>query len=485
MFLISIILSGLIIGLLASAIKKRFSTWVFILIALIGALVGGFISFGDSTFLLAYPMFNIWTVPVLGALLFSGLVIFADRRKIVAAIATALIIIAAVFGLVYSDGAQTNLAPFFSEELQRAGIERVGHPIEGFSAQMYLEAFPGFIASDFNDVESLEGVYKIENGEITYKRIAPLPATSAEDVISEAGYKTLLENFAERVGVRVATEADITTILEKLREGDIEQESYIHEDFSIWHPEGWYAHENTTGVIFTKNEDLEMPKNTEGFALGPQFQVIVQNMSAEDLFEQNLWTDGSEFLISKEPTRIKTEEGARIVTEAAGTSGEVLHYVLESKDGRVFTLAHYPYERGSSDTDDFEQAVQTFMINYTIDGTTNGNGLTGILPFKSGVEGRVLLGPTCPVQKDPPDPNCADKGHATTVQVIEKNSPKSSLFSSVETDKEGNYKVMLPPGEFRLQALGGQPFPRCEWQTVTIKPDTMIKVDLLCDTGIR
>jgi len=119
------------------------------------------------------------------------------------------------------------------------------------------------------------------------------------------------------------------------------------------------------------------------------------------------------------------------------------------------------------------------------DGGNAGGGGQGIAPFKSGVMGKVLLGPTCPVMRNPPDPKCADRGYATTVQVIQKNSPKSSLFSSVETDKEGNYRVMLPPGEYSLQALGGQPFPSCGWQDVTIESDVLSNVDLSCDTGIR
>jgi hypothetical protein len=56
---------------------------------------------------------------------------------------------------------------------------------------------------------------------------------------------------------------------------------------------------------------------------------------------------------------------------------QLLHYVFDAKDGRVFTVSIYPYEAGSQDTDDFERAVQSFMINYIFDGTANGNGTTG------------------------------------------------------------------------------------------------------------
>jgi hypothetical protein len=110
----------------------------------------------------------------------------------------------------------------------------------------------------------------------------------------------------------------------------------------------------------------------------------MQNMSAEELFEQSLWTDGSEFLITKELVRIRTQEATRVVTNATGATGEVLSYVFESTDGRVFILSHYPYERGSRDTDDFERAVQTFMINYVIDGT---QGIGDEVPLGRKVEG--------------------------------------------------------------------------------------------------
>ncbi|MDD5433145.1 MAG: hypothetical protein PHE77_00580 [Candidatus Pacebacteria bacterium] len=113
------------------------------------------------------------------------------------------------------------------------------------------------------------------------------------------------------------------------------------------------------------------------------------------------------------------------------------------------------------------------------------NGGTGILPFDSGVEGVVMLGPTCPAIKDPPEPDCADKPYATIIQVIAVGSPKSSPFATVDSDQQGKYKIMLPPGEYALQAVGGEVLPRCETKNITIEPAKILEANLSCDTGIR
>ena len=110
---------------------------------------------------------------------------------------------------------------------------------------------------------------------------------------------------------------------------------------------------------------------------------------------------------------------------------------------------------------------------------------TDISPLDSGVEGIVALGPTCPVMRNPPDPTCADKPYSTTIQVINIGSPRSSPFTTVTSDKEGKYKIMLPPGEYALQPIGGSVMPRCETKNIKIEPVKVINVNLSCDTGIR
>lgn len=263
----------------------------------------------------------------------------------------------------------SDLSGFFSDELQRAGVERVGMPIEGFSAFIYLEAFPGFEESDFDGVQSLEGIYKLEGDKLEYVRTAGDLVTSAEETISEEGYVTLLENFSMRVGIEIESEEDIAALLEKLREGDVYPDSFIYDDFSIWLPEGWYPYEFEYSVLFVHDPDLEFPGATEGYALAPWIQVGLQEIDIETMFEQNLWTEGSEALVSMNDVMIGNDQRIRVVTNAAGAGGQLLNYVFDAGDGRVFTVSIYPYEAGSQDTDDFERAVQSFMINYVFDGS--------------------------------------------------------------------------------------------------------------------
>lgn len=102
----------------------------------------------------------------------------------------------------------------------------------------------------------------------------------------------------------------------------------------------------------------------------------------------------------------------------------------------------------------------------------------------SGVAGIVTIGPTCPVVRQG-DISCADKPYSTTIQVIEVGSPKNSPFTTTESAQDGKYKINLPPGEYSIQPVGGSVMPRCEWKNITIKPSTMLNVNLFCDSGIR
>jgi len=87
-----------------------------------------------------------------------------------------------------------------------------------------------------------------------------------------------------------------------------------------------------------------------------------------------------------------------------------------------------------------------------IGGGDDGGGGGSIAPYHSGVRGSVLLGPTCPVERNPPDPGCAPRPYQTMVNVY--RSGNTHVFANVKTAADGSFEFSLPPGEYTLSADG-------------------------------
>lgn len=102
---------------------------------------------------------------------------------------------------------------------------------------------------------------------------------------------------------------------------------------------------------------------------------------------------------------------------------------------------------------------------------------------KGKVEGRVTLSPTCPVERMPPDPNCAPKPYATSIDILKTGS--SSVVTSIQSDASGAFNVSLDAGSYTLHAGGGKMLPRCTDVSVEVKNGQIIIADISCDTGIR
>jgi hypothetical protein len=103
----------------------------------------------------------------------------------------------------------------------------------------------------------------------------------------------------------------------------------------------------------------------------------------------------------------------------------------------------------------------------------------------SGIIGTVLLGPTCPVEKNPPDPKCADKLFATTLEII--SADKTQIIKQITSDSSGRFAVNLVPGEYLIQSVPNTNIlPRCSSNgTIVVVADQYTKADVSCDTGIR
>ena len=118
----------------------------------------------------------------------------------------------------------------------------------------------------------------------------------------------------------------------------------------------------------------------------------------------------------------------------------------------------------------------------TATSTTEGGG-GSILPYTSGVRGTVSLGPTCPVMREPPDPQCADKAYATAVLVYRAGAKVPFIIGNSGVD--GAFAFSLPPGLYTLSVGGDKTLPRCAGADVTVAPSGYTTATISCDTGIR
>ena len=107
------------------------------------------------------------------------------------------------------------------------------------------------------------------------------------------------------------------------------------------------------------------------------------------------------------------------------------------------------------------------------------------LPDATGIRGTVSAGPTCPVQRDPPDPNCAERPVAGAVLVF--TDAAGTEVGRVTSAADGSFSVELAPGTYRVTAqpvegLMGTPAPM-DAEVAAGQPMTELQVSY--DTGIR
>jgi hypothetical protein len=114
-----------------------------------------------------------------------------------------------------------------------------------------------------------------------------------------------------------------------------------------------------------------------------------------------------------------------------------------------------------------------------------GNSTSTVTSTQRGaiVEGIVLLGPICPVERIPPDPNCAPKPYQTSI-TISKNSEPSKIILTIQSNASGTFNTSLPIGKYVFYPTGGSVYPRCDEKLVDVIVG-INNITINCDTGIR
>jgi len=98
----------------------------------------------------------------------------------------------------------------------------------------------------------------------------------------------------------------------------------------------------------------------------------------------------------------------------------------------------------------------------------------------------ALAGPICPVETEPPDPDCAPSPVEGALVVVQPADGRDIVVAQGETDAEGRVLLDVPPGSYlvfgaAVEGLMAPPEPA----TVGVEAGGRTLVALEYDTGIR
>jgi hypothetical protein len=101
-------------------------------------------------------------------------------------------------------------------------------------------------------------------------------------------------------------------------------------------------------------------------------------------------------------------------------------------------------------------------------------------PPDSGIQGQVLIGPTCPVVREGMD--CADKPFQANFTVL---TPTGDEVTHFQSDQQGLFNIPLAPGDYVLHPVSTNSLPFATDQDFTVTQGQFTQLTILFDSGIR
>ena len=104
-----------------------------------------------------------------------------------------------------------------------------------------------------------------------------------------------------------------------------------------------------------------------------------------------------------------------------------------------------------------------------------------------GIRGRVTASPTCPVEREPPDPACAPRGFAATLRIRRVSTGR--VAARLTTGTDGRFRTPpLAAGRYTVEAqpATGGTLPRCPGPVMaSVRSGKYVALTIDCDSGIR
>lgn len=115
-----------------------------------------------------------------------------------------------------------------------------------------------------------------------------------------------------------------------------------------------------------------------------------------------------------------------------------------------------------------------------------GDKVTEKVTEKGFLQGKVVIGPICPVERVQPGTGCQPTEETYKAWPIAVyTTDRKTIIALIEPDLDGTYKIELPAGDYvvdlQKQHMFGSNLPA----TVTIKKEETAILNIDIDTGIR
>jgi len=106
---------------------------------------------------------------------------------------------------------------------------------------------------------------------------------------------------------------------------------------------------------------------------------------------------------------------------------------------------------------------------------------TTVNAAETGIKGTALWGP---VKPGPARPGQSDEAPFHATFLVLAGDREVARF---ESDKKGQFEVLLPAGDYTIVPVKGTPIPAAQNQVkaVTVPADAMVNIILRFDTGMR
>ncbi len=131
-----------------------------------------------------------------------------------------------------------------------------------------------------------------------------------------------------------------------------------------------------------------------------------------------------------------------------------------------------------------EKERTAFNPNNLVDQIRRTVRFTNPQASTSSISGMVLIGPTCPVQMDPPTPECADKPYRANLVLI--TSDQGRIVKNFSSDAEGKFNVEVSVGKYLIRSAVANTYPYCGTDgPIDVLSGTTTPVFVHCDSGIR